>query len=454
MRYLGGQNELVMRLNHKPINYQSKDQDNQFYHHFMPINPGNLKRELFLYPLAKSQMDKVRSQIVGVIQGLIKLGEWMILKPERLKLVGLEELDNLAIKKRRQFNWFDYGRVDTILGNRGYELIEVNAKRPQLYEEVSWLEKRLTGSLGKSVVQSQLVAKMIGTINNNYRENYGQEPETIVIISSFLAYVAKSGIPYEMLKQLKIYFKNSKILIIKFEDLDDFYQRLKIKQNALLYDKDKIDLIIIKDMGEGEQSIFWGNGKIRNQVLARAYQMGIVELSNPPAAGLIGNKLALGVLKNPEIQSTIGLNPQIVEALNIIPDSKVINSLEAINNEWKDWMIKIPNIGSGFGVYAGKDMADDINQRRKLIEDLQYGPALAQRMINFQKANVVKLDTGEVEMAWVTLDPFVVNSGRGRIEIPGCFSKAITKETKYQYPRFNPDNRREVWFGTAVEIEG
>lgn len=413
-----------------------------YQYNYLRVNPSYKARNLAILFVKKDKLKNIEKDYLNLASSLEKLCQYM-LKTNDKKLkekMSLSGVNFSKLKNKNTKSLYNYARIDSILCTKGTSILEFNARRPQMFEDVDWFNNYFN-LFGIKKNKESLTKEIIHSINYQCDVNK-ISPKNIMLISDF---EKKSG--FSFYSQLKKYYSNSNIFEYNTKPARKLLDKSKLINNKLTINKNTIDLIIIQSLGIGKNSFFYNNGKIVNQNVRKAYFTNNLEISSPLTSSVIGRKQSLYLLQQKNIQEKIGLTKSEVESVNKIPKSKDLTNLSQIS---KDYLVKIQGVGSGKGVYY----YDQINSKVKNeISNMLVGHAskvLLQKKVELTPVKIYSLKTLKPIYAAVSLEPFLVSKNE-QTKIVDYTIRAIPQKYVKENSKFNPVyNKPHIWFGGVV----
>jgi hypothetical protein len=439
--------------NHKP-DARARTPQTAYYNDFIQITGGGPGRDLFIYPIKNNKLDEINTSFCNILSVLNKFARYVIYQnPSLLNDLKLPYLNLESIKKRHSDYLFTYGRIDSIFNGSQFRVLEVNTKRPQLYEDSDWLSDYLYNLMSDSIIPEHTSHDIAESIKTGYQLNQNRLPEVIVLLSGFINFIKDKPYGSHFYSALRKTFPKSKIITISCREFNEFQNNLKLNKNSLFYHNQKIDLIIFQDLCGGKNK-FMELGQIRNTKIRTAYESLNLEIFSQPSAWIIGNKLNLPLIQNSEIQSKLGLNQNEFESLKfILPNLSIRNPKRAKNMDKNKYVIKIPSVGGGEGVFIGSRLSE--NKFYSIINDYleSNDNIILQQKATLGLADIFDLQTFKIIKAAITLDPFVINNPNKNpsLYVSGFSSRAIDKKCLNPSTKFNPEtNRPDIKFGAVL----
>lgn len=421
-----------------------------YYKSFLNVNDEGLLRDLFIYPIHKKKLDLINQAFTNIVSALEKLARYTICEdPTMLQHLRLDTNELEGIRKRNMDHLFDYARIDSIFSGRRYRVIEVNARRPQVYEDVDWLNATIKLFLRENVFEDDISGSIVEALKARYELNAARKPELIILVSAFTNYLLRNGWKSSFLNSLRTKFPNSEILVMNEEDISELAAKSQYKDKRIVINDKSLDILITQDIGGGPLAIYGPKG-IRHKQIREAYNAGVLELSTPPTARIIGSKLALPLIQDKEIQQKLKLTSEEIDSLDLILENFMADGSYNLGELKKDdVVIKIPHIGGGKGVYIPSGMTNE--EIANLFKE--HNRLVIQKKVTFGLDKIINLQNYQEEMASVTLDPFIVNNPfkSPSIQVVGYSTRAISNYKLPTHPRFNPEkNRPEIMFGQVI----
>jgi hypothetical protein len=441
---------LLQRIQTEKPNIQDIPGVLHYYKSFLQVNDEGLLRDLFVYPIHKKKLDLINQAFTNIISALEKLARYTICDAPTLhQQLRLDTNELEGIRKRNMEHLFDYARIDSIFSGRRYRVIEVNARRPQVYEDVDWLNSAIKLVLREDVYQDDISTSIVEALKARLELNSNREPELIILVSFFTNYLLRNGWKSAFFESLRIYFPNSEVLVMNEEEISELAAKSQQKDKRIIINGKSLDVLITQDIGSGPLAIYGPRG-IKHKEIRDAYNAGVLELSTPPSARIIGSKLALPLIQDKEIQQKLKLNSSEIDSLDLILENFMADGSYNLGELKKDdVVIKIPHMGGGKGVYIPAGMTNE--EIAELFK--QHNRLVIQKKVTFGLDRIINLQNYQEEMASVTLDPFIVNNPfkSPSLQVVGYSTRAISDYKLPTHPRFNPEkNRSEIMFGQVI----
>lgn len=414
-----------------------------YKYNYLRVNPSYKARNLGVVFIKKDNLNKIEQDYLNLSSSLEKLCKYM-LKTNNKKLkekMSLSGVNFYKLKNKSTKSLYNYARIDSILSENKTSILEFNARRPQMFEDVDWFNTYFNLYKIKQNAP-HLTQQVIESINYHCKVNK-INPKNIMLISDF-----EKKSRFSFYNQLKKYYKNSNIFEYNTKPARVLIDKSKLVEGKLVVDKNSIDLIIVQSLGTGKNSFFYNNGKIVNKNVRKAYFTNNLEISSPLTSSVIGRKQSLYLLQQNKIQKIIGLSKSEIESVNKIPKSKDLTDLNQIS---KDYLVKIQGVGSGKGVYYFDQINNKVKQEIKNMLKDNANKVLLQKKVELSPVKIYSLKTLKPIYAAVSLEPFLVNKN-GETKIVDYTIRAIPKKYIKNTTKFNPVyNKPNIWFGGVVE---
>lgn len=411
---------------------------------------GNITyRDFFTLLIPKAELDEINRAAVHTLQALQLFADYVIKKdPSLLNELQLGRIDIEGIKRRSKQTLFNYARIDTIYDGEKFWFIEVNARRPQMYEDADWFSYVSKASSGHATTE-QNTANIAYSIVVQHRINHHEdEPFSIFLVSDN----PKWDYPLSLANILKENCHRAKFINItdgvpQFSCVtySDFIKDCTLKKHTLYFRDVKVDLIVLQNLCGGS-SLFYTQGGIKSPLIREAYLSGTLEISSPPSALIIGSKLSLSFITDTIMQKKLKFSNAIVKSLQHFPETTLATDSTANDqNQETNYVLKSTKSISGGGVLMDGSASSP--------ESLRY--FVRQQKIEYGTRDIVIWRDRKIRQAGVTIEPFVVNNPT-ESKVPfvtGYSARAILQENLGRIKKYNPaDNVPEILFGNVVGI--
>ena len=426
----------------------------EYYTKHMLLADNVTQRSTFSLPIKETELRKYNDAFELFSSAVHKVAD-LLIETERtdiLKAFKLDLLDLQAIKKRRTRTIFNYGRIDTVLGSSGFRLVEINTRRPQMYEDADWFESIAMSK--KAQEGDWSTGQIIRAMESQYLAEHGRDPGAILVIHNGL----KERFPFAFITQAEEIYRSSKIIDVNCNELKEFFDLCELNSSdELLYRGSRIDQVIIQFLCGGDAMVY-KRGKIIHQKLARSYSQGTLEISSPPSALVSGNKGLLGLLRDIEIQKHSGLKSDENDAIEtLLPRtydlSDFMNNIKRSDSYSKDdYVLKTSGSVSGHGVAIGSNFSEHLFE--ELLSKAHQGDssAVVQEIIELDSREILVHGDMSATCAGTTLEPFITYSN-DIFKVVGYSTRAILEENLATVNKFNPaDKIPEIMFGHVLEI--
>ncbi len=370
--------------------------------HVLNINKEGHPRTIFFYLPEKQKIEKAKVEFSAIFSALQKLVKYIIYEDNSLlTFLGKQSIDVDGIKKRSPDTLLGYARIDTILGDDQYKVLEFNSRRPQMYEDADWYSEYVSRAIGdENLTGEENGYEVVEAIQAHFEINTKRRiPENIVVLNNF----PNHRYPYSSLTRIHKFFDQPNIFTFNCKTVLDFYEKIELTESGIIYEGAKIDLIVLQSVC-GRNSIFNKNGGIQIKKIAEAYSRGQIELFTQPSTQVCGTKLALDLIQDISIQSKLNLDQDELEAIKTIPHSIHSENVKDFRAFPKDqYVIKLTGKGQGIGVQLGTEMTQaewDNELNRLTNKDEKF---LLQERITFTETTILNESTCKYEKAFVTL---------------------------------------------------
>jgi 2-hydroxy-6-oxonona-2,4-dienedioate hydrolase len=415
---------------------------------YLRLADNKTYREFFTLPIPKAELDEFDGDSVHTLQALQRFAAYVVAKdPSILDELQLGHLDIDGIKARDCKDLFNYARIDTIYDGRKFWFIEVNARRPQMYEDADWFSQMLQAA-HISARRETSTNDIADSIIAQYRLHHTHsKPMNIFLVSEN----PKWDYPYSLVNQLKEDCPKSHFITINANiphfscvTYAEFLKHCSIDNHQLYFDDMTVDLIVLQNLCGGS-SLFYTQGGIKSDLVREAYLAGTLEISSPPSALIIGSKLSLAFITDPAMQKTLKFSKDVVKSLRRFPKTTVATSHTVDIDDGISYVLKSTKSISGGGVIMKGSVTSP--------DSLRY--YVRQQRVEYGCREIVTWNDSITHEAGVTIEPFVVNNPlKSKIPfVTGYSARAIRKEHLGRIKKFNPaDNVPEILFGNVVAV--
>lgn len=414
------------------------------------------KRKLFLYFPDSKKINEIKLKFLSVYNSMQKLIEYIIFeRKDLLDYIQKSGIDTDALILRDPNTFLGYARIDTILGEDIYKVVEFNSRRPQMYEDADFYSEMIASLLGEKIIEKEENGlNLMRSISDQFKTNINKEyPETILVITKF----KQLDCSFSTSSLIKKFFDKSKIIFLDCDELPNFYKNCEYKNESIIFDGDIIDLIFVQSICD-KRSIYAPSGRIKNSKIAQAYKNKHIEIYTSPSGQISGTKLTLELLINENIQKQLKLSQEEIDNINsVIPKSiHSKNIIEVSIYDKNNFVIKRTGIGQGRGVILGDNYTQE--EWENLIQkELKSGRNfILQEKINFGTDEIFDLQTNQFRQAYITLEPFIMKNTKNKFMpfISGFASRAILIEDFKTDMKFNPSaGINEIMYGAVVETK-
>lgn len=415
---------------------------------YLKLADGKTYREFFTISLPANEKSQFDTDAINTLKALSLFAEYVIWKqPSLLQELQLPSVDVEGIKRRGTKHLFNYSRIDTIFDGEQFRFIEVNARRPQMFEDADWFSLAF-GSSEKKTPTQQNAKDIADSILSMCTANIGKKPKEIFLISDN----PKWDYPYSLANQLHNAVKSAEIIDVHSDTphyscttYTQFLKGISLKQSKLYYQDKMVDLIVLQNLCGGT-SLFYTKGGIRDERVREAYLAGTLEVASPPSALIIGSKLSIAFITDPAMQKILGFSESIVKSLKRFPETRLARPHDSASLS-EDTVLKSTKSVSGGGVLMNKSTKNELD-----TDHFKY--FVTQKRVPYQTREIWTWIDREKHEAGVTVEPFVVNipSKSEQPFVSGYSARAIRKEHLPKISKFNPaDTVPEILFGCVNE---
>ncbi len=413
---------------------------------FLTIGNNNRRtREWFVYPEARSVIKEYERLFVALVEALRRLAWWIVdIKSEYLDDFGLNYLDRDTLLSRSREENFCYARIDGVMTPKGLRILEVNARRPQMFEDADWFCRRISQEYPNLQITAEENTRRIAyALLGQGALERGAFPKTVVVLCGDKK---KADSPFSLLAILDLLLEN--LVVVETDDIARFFANMIALDNKLVYSGNNIDLIIDQVLSK-RGNCFWDKGGICIPKVRTSYQQGGVKVASSALSHIIGSKLALALLCREDIQEQVGFSETELEAIGLVPKTKQVNEWKQ-NDTNTEWVLKSYKKSSGKGVFDLSKLS-----KEELVETIgkSENQSVLQEKLSFANTKVFPLgQKGREVSAKLTLEPFVVRGPEDKLEVSGYSCRGIDVSRYTDGLKFNPaGGKEEIMFGGLIE---
>lgn len=432
-------NSLIKLSKEKELSKELK----RYKYNYLRINPTYKARKLFALFINKNKLKHVGEEYLQIESALNKLCRYM-LKSNNQGYKGTLNLQGINFNKlnsRGNYPLYNYSRIDSIFDGATCKIVEFNARRPQMFEDVDWFNEYFQSFTFLNKPKHNLTDKIIESIKTQFKDK-NSSPENIILISDFNK---KSS--FSFYSRLKNAFKTAAIQKLTTKSAAEKISESLLINNNLIIEQKKVDLIIVQSLGSLKNSFFYSNGKIVNTNVRKAYYKNNLQISSPLTSSVFGRKQSLELLENKEMQQILNLSKNEITAINRLPKTKELKNVKVLS---KKYVVKIQGLGGGTGVYFYKDIGAYEKKLFTRLVKKKKNNILLQEKIDLVPIKVYSLKTLKPFFAALSLEPFIVNT-KGKPEVVDYTSRAVPQRWIKDNTKFNPVfNEPNIWFGGVI----
>jgi len=433
-------NSLVKLSKEKELSKELK----RYQYNYLRISPTYQARKLFVLFINKNKLKHVEAEYLQIESALNKLCGYMLKSnnQEYKDTLNLQGINFNKLDSRCNSPLYNYSRVDSIFDGSTSKIVEFNARRPQMFEDVDWFNEYFQSFTFLNKPKHNLTDKIIESIKIQSKDK-NISPKNIILISDF---DKKSS--FSFYSRLKQAFKTSSVQKLTTKSSAKKISESLLINNSLVIDQKKIDLIIVQSLGFLKNSFFYSNGKIVNTNVRKAYYKNNLQISSPLTSSVFGRKQSLKLLENKETQQTLNLNKNEITAINRLPKTKEFKDVKVLS---KKYVVKIQGLGGGTGVYFYKDIGASEKKLFIRLAKKKKNNILLQEKIDLVPIKIYSLKTLKPFFAAISLEPFIVNTN-GKPEIVDYTARAVPQKWIKDNTKFNPVfNEPNIWFGGVMQ---
>jgi hypothetical protein len=422
-----------------------------FQKNYLTINQDGDLRQLFTVMLDNKVVDGLNEKIISFFELVQKATEYIISTngTKYLARIGRLGVDVEGLRKRPSSILLGYSRFDGVFTDEGYELLECNFRRPQMFRDADWISEHLKSLANLTNDKAEEnTAELVDTIIAHFAIAKGDsniKPKNIVLVSDLLRTEYKDVFYNQLAKEVG----EEHLILLTTEELKGFYKDSNQSSEGIFFNNQQIELFIIQSNGEGA-SFYKENGAIRDARIAECYNKQQIEIFTPPSAFIAGNKILLEILHDTDFQAELKMTHADLATLEILPESLSDYEYGREVRSHNDYVIKAIGTGSGRGITLGSGLTTVIWEQK--LTDLRDRKKkfIIQKEIRFGAKDICLLDSGKIVSAFVTLEPFIINNPlkSKRPRVTGYSSRAIPVELFKSEVKFNPfADRPEIYLG-------